>query len=538
MNIAGLRRKTLLLFIFAAVLPVLISVLISICELVLLGPDSPAAALLIVDAFVSLLLFSAEITFTLMFVNRLGGFFSRVEKGLSELLTEEERESLRKSSAGRFPAETLALLDYLAVQKENSMNYRRDTSLAMAALRHTTLIVFKKTAGAEDYTLFIPEIWRKRYPNLPLSGRCNLLEFLDDTSAAELKTVFAAAEKKERRLIRQRARVKISDSRSACVMVTAYSERQRDSGGFLQVCGTIYDVNAREKLESVASEYHGMYDFALESSDDIIFEVNLQDDYVTIATPELWSRALEFMYAAGSYSNQRGKFIEMIHPDYREGFIERFYNYDHVVDEPDMRHTYEYRIRTRDRDTVWMEQTIKVVSHENGHACRVVGRLRNVSERKRRELVLSDGGQRDSLTATLAFSEVRERFIAANAKESGASLALILINLPDVRGMLAKYGGETVELALSHVADACRFCGGVHFAVGRDRKDEGGEFVAFINTPDSAKAAGDFARGIDEIYKTPVSLGKYTIELHPRVLIESGGGFDQLYTRLKRKLTI
>jgi GGDEF domain-containing protein len=487
-------------------------------------------ALLIATAFAAFAWCAGSVIILMILLDRFKKWLKRLDFALGKLFDPEEAAALQEKSRGVTTDLIVSTIEYAAVMKRRALQFKEDSRLGSVSLQHTRDIVWIKEHGQSAFFMHIPEYWRRTYPALTLSERDNLYAFIDPESASSLKAALTSAESSAKKRIRMRVLLKVSSAHNTYVMVNA-SSVQNEAGQFI-VSGSLTDVDVREKIENMAAELRGMYEFVMESMEDLIFETDVTDDYVTVPNPQKWNDIFEFTYENGRYLPQQGRFLELIHPDYREAYLDHFSSFNSLIDAPEARTSYEFRIRSRYKEYIWMEQTSQVVSLDNGHIKRVISRIRNVSERKYHEMFRQDIRRRDTLTNALLFSEARSDFLYSHSKNR--DLPLIMVSLHGIRDMLIKYGGETVDLALKQVAETCREIAGPTAVIGRDKKGEGGEFILFIPSEDAGKSTAAFAESIAAAYEKPLQFGKYTLSLRIEVLSDYGESFDRIYAKMKK----
>jgi GGDEF domain-containing protein len=530
MNHKNFRFSVVLISLCCLLLPVAVLIL-AVCACFV--PDMYTMnTLMTATAFSAFASCAGGIILLLVFLDKLKKWIKQLNFAIDKLFSPEETAALEEKSQGITPDLVISALEYAAVMKNRGLKFKADSRLGNVSLRHTRDIVWVKENGQSSFLMYIPEYWRKTYPALTLSERDNLYTYIDPESASALKTALTSAESSAKKMIRMRVLLKVSAAHNTYVMVNASS--QQDESGQFVVSGSLTDVDAREKIENMAAEVRGMYDFVMEGMEDLIFETDVMDDYVTVPNPQKWNEIFEFTYEDGRFLPQQGRFLELIHPDYREAYLDHFSSFNSLINAPEARTGYEFRIRSRYKEFIWVEQTSQVVSLDNGRIKRVISRIRNVSERKYHEMFSQDIRRRDTLTNTLIFSEARSEFLYCHSKDR--NLPLILVNLHGIRDMLIKYGGETVDQVLKQVAETCREIAGPAAVISRDKKGEGGEFILFIPSEDPGKSTADFVGKITAAYENPLQFGKYTLSLHIEVITDYGDSFDRIYAAMKKQL--
>lgn len=436
----------------------------------------------------------------------------------AELITlaygKEETAALDKISSGGLKKTMLWFLEKVTYERSFTDQHRAVNSMAETALVHTRDIVFAKLPSTDEFVLHIPPSWKKMFKNLPLPERCRLYSYFDIASAETLAELFTAAEAKPRRLIRQKAMLKVSPRTFVQVLIIASSAP--DVSGGLIVTGTIAEAGHRNQAEILLGESRSLCEFLSESSADFVYEADITADYYRVITTH--RKSITGLFSDnGSFVEQQKKFDSILHPDYKKGFDERFIPYEKLLTSPNLTGTYECRIKVDDGQYIWIEHTIKVLSSDDGGVKRIAGRIVDINKHKYHDLFATEKARRDELTGLLVFPEFKKFYEERTA--IGDNIVLIHVAIGNLRGIITKYGGEIADMAIKYAADNLKSFGDKGITAWRDRRGAGGDFVGFITGGDHNVEEQTLwlAEELEKIYSEPVKLGKYPVSIEAEI---------------------
>lgn len=216
------------------------------------------------------------------------------------------------------------------------------------------------------------------------------------------------------------------------------------------VVGIIHDIDAESELERRLESEQIKNRFLLQSAKDVIYEVDVPENKLVSLNPEM----AEELFGLGSmndFDGERRPYWENIHLDYREGFVDRFFDYTHMMIMPEHMMTYEYRIRNKAGDYIWVEHTAQVISHSGNKVEKVIGRISNINELKGIALDLHFKSMCDGLTGALLKSALGGQY--DDELKKGRKQAVVLFNINRFRFINNQYGYEFGDMVLRRVTE-------------------------------------------------------------------------------------
>ncbi len=219
------------------------------------------------------------------------------------------------------------------------------------------------------------------------------------------------------------------------------------------IVGTLHNMEEEDSLIRELESAKIREDFLLHTRTDIVYTVDLPDNKLKVLTP----KAAKEMFGFGDlqdFDGGRRPYWQMIHPDYREGFIERFYNYNYITMLPERRVTYQYKIKTLNGSYIWVEHQAQVTAYSEGVVRNVIGRITDISNIKSKELGALYQTNFDDLTGALVFPAIKKLF----DKEvgNGSPKAVLLFNINRFRLINNEYGYEFGNHVLRYFVSVLR----------------------------------------------------------------------------------
>ena len=362
-------------------------------------------------------------------------------------LSDDDREILHNASGGNPFAMLAGTFDYIAGKRMVASNNSRLSELYETAIRCTDAIVWKDERGAESY--IIPESWRKCYPGFTLKNGEPLISYLDPECAEEFRSAKRSVMANVGSEASVNARIRTAEEGFTAVTIRL-SSVQTENGA--ATVAAIHDMDRIAELERTVQEKYLMYHFVLQAVSDIIYEVDVDEDRYSIVNPGRWNEMFNIP-VNGIFSRNRSMFGDIIHPDNKAGFYDRFGNYDHLVFMPDRSITYDYRILRKNGDWTWVRHTITCVKAEGGHAVKVIGMIYDINEKKQQEFRSMYNNGYDSLTGSMTRSSLETEFNASAANEEEVkSIAVLSIDVDGMGKINELYGYETGNRLLQQIA--------------------------------------------------------------------------------------
>ncbi len=477
----GFKKRIILIYFGVSTIPLFIMLATVIGALFIIMSDNASADVLIISLLViTFLMFSASLIFSLVFIDYVKDISATLDAKLTKLLNEEQTKALSVGSGGNPYLLLLNSFDYYNNRAQLFEEEYRDFKIIKDASKYTTNIMWWKLKGDDNFHLNIPEYWTGTYPTINLAGVCRLYDNIHNKDVNIFKNTVKQAEENVGMRIKQRLKLRISSENYIQASVNACS--YADEGGNVILTGAIIDINKIYELDCLNKEYESKFMFSLRAAEDVLLEMDIENDTSFIYTPKAWDNMFDIPKVTVEYKKERNTFWDKIHPDFKEGYLDRFLNFDHIITLPDKELSYEFIVKNRKGDFNWVEQTAKVVAEENGIAKKVLLYISDINERKSRELKRAMQSNHDSLTGALlryAMKEDFEDYILAEENK----MAIILIKINGLRHINDQYGFETGDKVLRSVVTACWGNSIQNCLVGRT---DGDEFVITVKEPDDA----------------------------------------------------
>ena len=207
--------------------------------------------------------------------------------------------------------------------------------------------------------------------------------------------------------------------------------------------GTVCDLEIENNLAQRYKIERSKLRFLINASPDVLYEVNVPKNRLISLNPK---RAKELLNMGDmkDFDGQRRPYWELVHPDDREGFIDRFFNYDHMTIMPEQQMQYEYRVKNKDGDYIWVEHHAHVIASDEGRVTRIIGRISDVTEKKR--TALKQRTSIDALTGAFLRTSVVREF--ENPIYDNNTRCVVLFNINGFHLINNQYGHDTGDLVL------------------------------------------------------------------------------------------
>lgn len=208
----------------------------------------------------------------------------------------------------------------------------------------------------------------------------------------------------------------------------------------------VYEMNEKQKeAEYKALEEKERYLFALQSSTDIIYTYNVEEDDLII-----YNLSSE---SAGTGEGEGGEYhvnhmlndirrSSIIHPGDKQQLLDVLQRLDDKFEIP-------FRVNTKGHGWQWMEMSGKSICGEIGKKTRVIGSIRNINEQKIKEQMETDALRIDPVTG-LFREDIGQNIIRAEI-EFGKGGYLALLDLDRFKEMNENYGIEFGDAVLEEI---------------------------------------------------------------------------------------
>lgn len=393
-----------------------------------------------VDVGVFMILYGlAAIIFGVRFISKLFGPLEKATVKLMSTLTDEEKEIFSFNSEKDRTKTVFAVADYIAGKRMVSGTNKEQKNLFSVAALCTDEIIWRRDEDGDSY--FIPEIWKSRYPELSLTNGIKIESYVHPDNEGELASaleIMTGAPDRSLAISVQLA----AGEKYISVGFTAHSALV---GGMICAVGTLTDSEKIAEFETTIKEKYLMYNFALKAITDIIYEVDIPTDTYCVLNPDRWNQMFDIPLN-GDFSLNRKDYAKLIHPDNLQGFLDRFGDYDHLLFMPDRSITYDYRIRHKNRDVIWVRHSITSVKDENGRVLKVIGNISDINEKKRQEFRELYDHKHDSLTGCFLRSTLEAEF--NDIVKSGRTAGFVYMDIDNFRDIVDFYGQRACDIVL------------------------------------------------------------------------------------------
>ncbi|MBQ8613059.1 MAG: diguanylate cyclase [Ruminiclostridium sp.] len=440
---------------------------------------------------------------------------------LCNTLAEDERDIICNAAEGNPSKLIYSLIDYMAGRRMVSGSSTQQKELFEAAAECTDDIIWRWDENGDAY--FIPEIWKSRYPGLELENGTRLEEYIHPDNVDEFRSAIEVMMAKAGRKTAINVQFKAGD-RYISVGITA---RSSEIGGMVCAAGALSDCEKISEFETTIQEKYLMYHFALRAVSDIIYEVDVPTDTYCVLTPNQWN-VMFSIPLNGDFSFHRAAYAELIHPDSREGFRDRFGNYDHLLFMPDRSITYDYRIQHKNGDWIWVRHSITCVKDEDGRVLKVIGHIRDINEKKRQEFRELYDHKHDALTGAFLRSTLDAEFDSL-VKLQQKNIVVMKADIDNFKDIVEYYGYRAGDIILRQFVLALWESQQGRCSVGRIGNDD---FIIIMKEVNEHNTPEVMAEHIFNLILDPIKIDNHqlviTASIGWSVYGTDGEDFDEL----------
>lgn len=221
---------------------------------------------------------------------------------------------------------------------------------------------------------------------------------------------------------------------------------------------------------------------ALEASNDLVFEWDLDHDQITVERDAL-NRLFQIHLDENQASDPLPEIMKMIHPEdvsavqelLRPGFLKGKYP------EESNAFTRDFRIQGGRSHSIWIRGTMIPIQDRSGRVTRAIGILKNVDKNKRLALEMQRKSQQDAVTGIFnrGYTEyaVNQYFFEAG---KSANAALMMIDVDDFKQVNDTFGHLYGDRVLQEITRKMSDLFKGQNILGRIGGDE---FVVFVENP-------------------------------------------------------
>ncbi len=473
--------------------------------------------------------------FFILFDVAVSHLFSRIKKhyddSLNQILTAfspDKAEALMLINDGEPTPEQITR--WVCEQTEASLKAADLMSIISAQHKLSNEIFWQLTEDSAK--IFCGNYWSLTYGYNDLDKTDNIRNLLADDTKVDFDRALKTLKDRTSKGFSITGKLKLNPQKSVKVIIKGSPVESEDHR--LTVVGTVHDIQEEMELTDRIQAGRIKIQFLLGNENSVIYEVNIPDNKLNCLTPQPAKELFGFS-SMFDFDGERRPFWERIHPDYREGFIDRFFDYNHMMIMPEHKMTYEYKIKNVNGDYIWVEHQAQVTSTRHGTVTGVIGRIRNINEKKRDELRTLYQPNTDSLTGAYVRSAVEAEF-NANLSD-GLPRAVVIFNINKFHFINNEYGFEYGDLVLKYFVGALWDRQRGLCAVGRVDNDT---FVIAMHEADDRMGwPKNQIEALFKSFKQPVKIeGKMV-----NITVAAGGSqvcankdFNELYAQAEKAL--
>lgn len=399
---------------------------------------------------------------------------------IMETFPVSERSALEEVSCGDdtiLLQKALEWFSYRQIQSDRA-HFAATTTGALASFSHEIFWEYGFLGNSLNYG----DYWENTYGENRLFELTSIDELLEAGAQEKFRQCVSDAKKIVGKHFAFDATIRIGKTKHIRVRVVGTSAV---AFGEVILFGVIRDVEQISSLREAFEEGRREKEYILLNTQDRTFyEVDITTNKMTILnkSPET---ALFDLSNFTDYEKERSGYWSFIHPDYLEGFIDRFITYDHLLVLPEQTLSYEYQIKTKNNDWIWVRHSVRAVKSDGDCVKKVVGCIYNITEKKREELKELYSTNNDSLTGALQWPSLLEEYNSFVARY-GKRKAVIVFDIDNFRQLNQQYGFEFGNKILRLVVMKLWERQLEKCLVGRIKNDE---FVVLMLEADEAEAS-------------------------------------------------
>lgn len=374
----------------------------------------------------------------------------------------EKTEALKSINDGNPTPEQLS--QWVAEQSKITKDSTWRVSVAMAAVEKSSEIFWWIYGDKSKY--YFGEYWTKTYGYNVLNPGGDIRKVLTESTLADFNGAIHKLQEGVSESFNIMGELRLNPQKKVRIHINAQILDIEDAHGV--IAGTLHNMEEEDNLLRELESAHIKEKFLLRTRTDVIYTVDLPDNRLKTLTP----KAAKELFGYGDlqdFDGGRRPYWQMIHPDYREGFVDRFYNYNHMMMMPDRRMTYQYKVKTLEGNYIWVEHQAQVTSYRDGEVKSVIGRITNIDEAKEKEMESTRRANYDSLTGAMVFSAIKALFDKESTNRKPK--AILLFNINRFRYINSEYGYDFGNLVLRYFVCTLWDSQVTHCQVGRVDSD-------------------------------------------------------------------
>lgn len=220
-----------------------------------------------------------------------------------------------------------------------------------------------------------------------------------------------------------------------------------ENGDFIGILSVALDITNRKKEEELLREVEERWQFALEGSEDGVWDWNFETNEVFYS-----KRFKEILgFDENEWKNEHSEVMERVHPDDYENVLAQIN--DHLQGKTS-NYSSEYRIQHKNGTYLWTHNRGKVIRWDrNGKPSRMIGTCSDITPRKSLEEKIKELAYRDPLTNLpnrLLFND-RLDLTIASSRRNNKKFALIILDIDKFKKINDSYGHDVGDQLILHV---------------------------------------------------------------------------------------
>ena len=361
----------------------------------------------------------------------------RYEKAFDKILSSfapEDVNALKRLSDGEPSPDQIA--EWICTQTAVAYRFNDRAAVSRCFTELSRDIFWQLTDNGCRVTY--SEYWKRTYGETLLDSAKDIRDLLSLPTRIELGKMVKEVLRHVGTQFSFAGVLELSPLQSVRVRIKGRSVLQEGTGEVL-VAGLIRDIETRVSLSEQLAAEKIKSAFLLRTDQDMIYEVDVPENKLTSLNPQA-SKETFGIEDMSDFDGQRRSYWDNIHPDYREGFVDRFFNYNHMMVLPSKKMTYEYRIKDSAGEYIWVEHQVQVLSDSGGSVKKVIGRITNINETKKREAFQLFHTHTDGLTGAMLRTALSKEF--ENPALGDSKRCVVLFDINGFRLINNEYGFE------------------------------------------------------------------------------------------------
>lgn len=360
---------------------------------------------------------------------------------------------------------------------------------------------------SEDYSaVSFGSYWSHTYGYIDLGKSNNIRNFLSSDTLVNFDKALKSLKENNSKNFSITGDLKLRPQKQIKIvikgtLITAFDDKP-------MAVGTIHDIQEELMLTRRIQAGKIREQFLLAGEQNVIYEVNVPENRLTCLNPA----AAKEMLGMGSmfdFEGERRPYWDRIHPDYRESFIDRFFDYNHMLIMPEHKMSFEYQVQNRLGDYIWVQHQAQVTETRHGMVVGVIGRISNINELKSTEMRNRYQSVSDSLTGAYVRSAMETEF--NKSMDNKHQRAVVVFNINRFRLINNEYGYEFGNMVLKYFVTVLwdRQMGAC--CVGRLDNDTFA--IAMFSAGESYKVPDGQIKYVLEAFAEPISIDGKLINL-------------------------